>query len=113
MQPTVSYFDIKQALVIRNPHQQNKHKTRYVKFQLPRPLTYTSWTVRFASKVGQIGPKWDKSGTFHIRFQYIWHGAPNVLKSDMKSPGFVPFRANLTPIGPKSTILAVADNARL
>ena len=26
---------------------------------------------RFDSKLGQIDPKWNKSRTFHIRFQYI------------------------------------------
>ena len=29
----------------------------------------TSKDVRFHPKVGQIGPKWDKSGTFQIKFQ--------------------------------------------
>ena len=28
--------------------------------------------ARFGYKVGQIGPKWDKSGDFQIRFQCIW-----------------------------------------
>ena len=27
---------------------------------------------RFGSKVGRIGPKWDKSVAFQIRFQCIW-----------------------------------------
>ena len=27
--------------------------------------------IIFRPKVGQIGPKWDKSGIFLIRFQYI------------------------------------------
>ena len=30
--------------------------------------------------------------------------APNALKSDLKSPGFVPFRANLTHFGAKPSI---------
>ena len=34
---------------------------------------------------------------FQIRFKYIWLTEPNELKSDLeKSPGFVPFWANLT-----------------
>ena len=44
---------------------------------------------RFGSNVGQIGPKWDKSGAFS--------GAPNALKSDLKSLGFVPFRPHIWP----------------
>ena len=46
---------------------------------------------RFGSKVGQIGPKWDKSGFFQIRFHCIW---PNAQKSDLKKP-----RTNLTHFG--------------
>ena len=51
--------------------------------------------VRFRQKVGQIGFKWDKSGTFSDMRQ-------NVQNSDMKSPGFVPIGADLTHLGPKS-----------
>ena len=36
---------------------------------------------RLGSKVGQIGPKWDKSGAFPDQA-----GAPNALKSDLKKP---------------------------
>ena len=39
---------------------------------------------------GRFGPKWDKSGDFQIT------GAPNALKYDLKSPGFVPFGAKPT-----------------
>ena len=74
--------------------------------------------VRFWPKVGQIGTKWDKSGTFsdkisvhfgsanhklvqthlngtnpglfQIRFQCIWRPAPNALKSDLKKPRICP-----------------------
>ena len=37
-----------------------------------RPLTTTlsSWDVLFATKVGQFGPKWDKSWTFESQFWY-------------------------------------------
>ena len=60
---------------------------------------------RFGSKVGQIGPKWDKSGAFSDQISV--HLAPrrqihwNLI---WKSPGFVPFGANLTHFGGKPTI---------
>ena len=47
---------------------------------------------RFGSKVGQIGPSWDKSGTFSDQI------------SVHLAPGFVPFGANLTHFGAKPTI---------
>ena len=55
--------------------------------------------VRFGHKVGQIGPKWDKSWTFSDQI-LVHFGSPsqNVLKSDLKSPGFV-------TIGGKSDLL--------
>ena len=40
---------------------------------------------RFGSKVGQIGPKWDKSWAFfRSDFSAFGAGAPNALKSDLK-----------------------------
>ena len=48
--------------------------------------------VRFGFKVGHIGPKLKKKGSAN----------QNVLKSDLKSPGLVPFGANLTHFGAKS-----------
>ena len=48
---------------------------------------------RFGSKVGQIGPKWDKSLSSQMYWNLTW-----------KSPGFVPFWANLTHLGAKPTI---------
>ena len=52
---------------------------------------------RFGSKLGQIGPKWDKSEPFsdQISVDFGWV-SENVLKSDLKSPGFVPFGPNVT-----------------
>ena len=62
--------------------------------------------VIFRTKVGQIGTKWDTSGTFSDQISV--HLAPgrqmhwNVI---WKSPGCVPFGANLTHFGAKPTIL--------
>ena len=53
---------------------------------------------RFGSKVGQIGPKWDKSGAFQIWFQCIWRPAPNALKSDLKKPRICPIWAQSDPL---------------
>ena len=53
--------------------------------------------TRFEHKMGQIGRKWDESGTFSDQIS-VHFGAmrQNVLKSDLKkSPGFVPFGVNL------------------
>ena len=47
-------------------------------------------------KVGQIGPKLDKFGTF---FSTFWPG-PNILKPNLKKYGCVLFAANMTHIGP-------------
>ena len=60
---------------------------------------------RFGYKVGQIGTKWDKSGSFSDQIsehlarerQMLW----NLIR---KGPGFVPFGANLTHFGAKPTI---------
>ena len=60
--------------------------------------------VRFGSKVGQIGPKWDKSGTFSDQIS---------MKSDVKIPGFVQFVANLTLFGGKPTIPASIAASRM
>ena len=49
--------------------------------------------------IGMVGlaPKWVRlatkgtnPGLFQIRFQYIWRGAPNALKSDLKKPRICP-----------------------
>ena len=72
----------------------------------------------FGSEVGQIGPKWDKSGFFQIIFQCICQMVQirGFFRSDFsafgagamnltwKKTGFVPFGANLTHFGAKSTI---------
>ena len=58
--------------------------------------------VSDGAKVGQTGPKWDKSGLFQI-FQYS-SLSKNIVKSGLKNPGFVPFRVNLTHFGAKPTI---------
>ena len=52
-------------------------------------------------KVDQIGLKWDKSGTFSDQIS-----VPKVLESDLKTPGFVPFEANLIDFGAKPSIPA-------
>ena len=59
--------------------------------------------ARFGSKVGQIGPKCDKSGSFSDQIsEHLGSARQNVLKSVLKSPGTVPFGANLTYFWPKS-----------
>ena len=51
-----------------------------------------SRNVTYGRKMGQISPKWDKSGTFsnqnsvHFRLP-----SQNVLNYELKIPGFVPF----------------------
>ena len=63
-----------------------------------------------ACKLGPIGPKWDKSGTFKDQFQYILANLtqfdinpdiakPKCTESDLKNPRFVPFVANLIYFG--------------
>ena len=60
---------------------------------------------RFGSKVGQIGPKWDKSGTFSDQISvHLARSSQMYWNLIWKSPGFVPFWANLTHFGAKSTI---------
>ena len=46
--------------------------------------------VGFGPYMGQIAPNGTNSGVFQIQ---------NVLKSDLKSPGFVSLGANLTHVG--------------
>ena len=53
--------------------------------------------TRFGPKMGQIGPKWYKSGTFQIRFQYIWLDEPNVLKYDLKKSRICPICGRIWP----------------
>ena len=60
--------------------------------------------VGLAPKWVRLAPNGTNPGLFQIRFQCIWRGAPKALKYDMKSPGFVPFAANLTHFGAKPTI---------
>ena len=54
---------------------------------------------RFGSKVGQIGPKWDKSGAFfRSDFSAFGAGAPNALKSDLKKPRICPIWGQSDPL---------------
>ena len=50
-------------------------------FNIGPPMIVESRDGRFGSKVGQIGPKWEKSGALSDQ---ICAGAPNALKSDLK-----------------------------
>ena len=63
---------------------------------------HSRWKVtrdgRFGSKAGQIGPKWDKFGAFSGQI------SEHLLKNYLKSPGFIPFRANLAYFRDKSAI---------
>ena len=53
--------------------------------------------ARFGCKVGQIGKKWDKSGTFSDQIS-VHFGAlrQNVLKSDLKKSRICPIMGNLS-----------------
>ena len=77
-----------------------------VQYILARSLTgiLLCTDIRFGQEVSQISPTLDKSGTFQIRFQYIWLGAPK----------FVSFWTNVTPFWSKSAMLtAVLSNSSL
>ena len=65
-------------------------------------FTPAATVTRFGPKVGQIGPKWEKSGAFSD--QNSVHLA--------RGPGFVPFGANLTHFGAKPTIPAVNEQTK-
>ena len=68
------------------------------------------WMTRFGPKVGQIDPKWDKSGDFSDQIQYIWLERAKFTESDLKKiPGFVPFLVNLTHFGSKSVHPGVCE----
>ena len=65
--------------------------------------------VRFGPKVGQIAPKWDKSGTFSDQISVHFGLSQNVLKSDLKKLSDSPlFRANLSHFGAKMYICVVS-----
>ena len=56
---------------------------------------------RFGSIVGQIGPKWDKSGAFSdisVRFALRQAEAPNALKSDLKKTRICPISFQSDPL---------------
>ena len=56
----------------------------------------TSRVSNLPSYLGQIGPKWDKSGTFLRSVSVHFDSASqNILKLILKSPRFVPFAGNL------------------
>ena len=59
-------------------------------------------------KLGQIGPIWDKAGTFiQIRLSKFWFGESKFTESYLKkSSGPVPFGANLTQFGSNMTSAA-------
>ena len=50
-------------------------------------------------------------GFFRSDFSAFGAGAPNALKSDLKIPGFVPFRANLANFEINLTSLQTADTS--
>ena len=78
-------FFMKKGLDVQETRSTSSHS---VTAELATCVLFTRY-VKVGSKVGQIGRKWDKSGTFFSESQ-------NVLKLILKSRGFVPFRANLT-----------------
>ena len=71
--------------------------------------------VRFGAKVGQIGPKFGQIGDFSDQIPVNLDTAiQNVLKSDLKSPGFFLFGAKMSQfwahIWPTSTRHEVATH---
>ena len=89
-------------MIILNEHPKASRAVRWVRDEVRG--------VRDGNKLDQIGPKWDKCGTFYDPFQdmgQLWDflrsvsvhfgaGRQNVLKLILKSPTFVPFGTNLT-----------------
>ena len=72
-------------------------------------LLHWARDARFGSKVGQMCPRWDKSGAFSDQISVhlarpIW--GPNLI---WKSPGFVQFGANLPHFGAKPSIPSVHE----
>ena len=50
-----------------------------------KQLKLLSTVTGFGPKMGQIGPKWDKSGTFSDQISvHFGTAAPKLLKSDLK-----------------------------
>ena len=47
-----------------------------------------------ASKSGQIGPKWDKSGTFEDQFQFIFARRANFTNAKLNVPAFMKIEMN-------------------
>ena len=50
-----------------------------------------------ASKLGQIGPKWENLGHFMIRFSIFWLAEPKYTETDLLK---VPDLSHLGPIWP-------------
>ena len=62
-------------------------------------------------KVGQIGPKWDKSGTFSDQISVRFGARANMNWNLIwKIPGFVPFAANLANFWAKPDIPVLAKD---
>ena len=88
------------TLFSRGDNQRSKQLSRYPPVSLPwgvlGPASHLQvrsivWMSNLASKLGQIGPKWDKFGTFKDQFL-----SQIVLKLIFKIPRFVPLGVNLT-----------------
>ena len=54
--------------------------------------------VGLAPKWVRLAPNWTNPGLFQIRFQCIWRGAPNALKSDLKKPLICPIWGKSDPL---------------
>ena len=67
--------------------------------EVTKPRSVRPGMSNLAPKLGQICPKWDKSGTFKISFITFWLGEPKCTEIDLKSPQFVPFGADQTQFG--------------
>ena len=66
--------------------------------QVRAVLTGATWATRFVPKIGQIGIKRDKSGTFSDQIS-VHFGAQrqNVLKSDLKKSRICPIWGHSDP----------------
>ena len=46
--------------------------------------------IKLGIELSQIGPKWDKSGTFKISFRTFWLGEPKCTETDPKKSQICP-----------------------
>ena len=59
---------------------------------------YPAGISNLASKLGQIGAKWDKSDTFKIRFITFWLAELKCIETDLKKSQICPICGQSDPI---------------